>query len=218
MDGTIPDTKHQRNGVIFTPDDEPYLGRELLFHFDQVIVAAMEQNSRIVPLTRQGPLSDLQKAAIQLIPQGISLALSIRELIRQGYLFGAVVMLRPLMERAAIISYLQKNPSAIALWNDGWKYRERPSLASMIDTVSDSKVDLQEAKQLCETLNHLVHSDPSGSDYNLAQLGEVGSGYAPSKMLSNPELSDFICSLAVCWLVVLLGMMCACFPSDTQIR
>jgi len=217
MDGTMPDTKRQWEGVIFTPDDEPYLRRELLFHFDQVIIAAMEQNSRTVPLT-QGSLSDLQRAAAQLIPQGISLALSIRELIRQGYLFGAVVMLRPLMERAAIISYLQKNPSAIALWMNGWKYRERPSLASMIDTVSDSKVDLRKAKQLCDTLNHLVHGDPLGSDYNLTQLDEVGSGYAPSKMLSNPELSDFICSLAVCWLVVLLGMMCACFPSDTQIQ
>ena len=88
----------------------------------------------------------------------------------------------------------------------------------MIDTVNDSKVDLQKAKQLCETLNHLVHGDPMGSDYNLAQFGEVGAGYAPSKMLSNPELSDFICSLAVSWLVVLLGMMYACFPSDTQIQ
>jgi hypothetical protein len=217
MDGTMPDTERQRKGVIFTPDDEPYLGRELLFHFDQVIIAALEQNGRIVPLTRKGSLDDLQKAATQLVPQGINLALSIRELIRQGYLFGAVVLLRPLMERAAIISYLQKNPSAIVLWKDGWRHRERPSLASMIDSVSNSKVDLQKAKQLCETLNHLVHGDPLGSDYNLTQLGEVGSGYAPSKMLSNPELSDFICSLAVCWLVVLLGMMCACFPSDTQI-
>jgi hypothetical protein len=217
MEGTMPDTQRPWKGVIFTPDDEPYLGRELLFHFDQIISAAMEQNSRILPLTRQGSLSDLQKAATQLMPQGISLALSIRELIRQGYLFGAVVMLRPLMERAAIISYLHKNPSAVALWKDGWKYRERPSLASMIDTVSDSKVDLKSAKQLCESLNHLVHGDPVGSDYNLAQLGEVGSGYAPSKMLGNPGLCDYICSLAVCWLVVLLGMMCACFPGDTQV-
>lgn len=218
MDGTMPDTERQREGVIFTPDDEPYLGRELLFHFDQVIIAAMEQNSRIVPLTREGSLSDLQKAATQLIPQGISLALSIRELIRQGYLFGAVVMLRPLMERSAIIAYLQKHPSAIVLWKEGWKHGKRPSLASMIDTVNDSRADLQNAKQLCEALNHLVHGDPVGSDYNLAQLGDVGSGYAPSKMLGNPALSDFICSLAVCWLVVLLGMMCACFPSEAQLK
>jgi hypothetical protein len=205
-------TEGRWKGVIFTPADEPYLGRELLFHFDQMISAAMEQSGRISPVTRQGSLSDLQKAATQLIPQGISLALSIRELIRQGYLFGAAVMLRPLMERAAILSYLHKNPAAVALWKEGWKYRERPSLSVMIDTVSDSTVDLLSAKQMCENLNHLVHGDPVGSDYNLAQLGEVRSGYAPSKMLSNPELCDYVCSFAVCWIVVLLGMMCACFP------
>ena len=32
--------------VVFTPGNEPYLGRELLFHFDQLISSAMEQNSR----------------------------------------------------------------------------------------------------------------------------------------------------------------------------
>jgi hypothetical protein len=37
-------------------------------------------------------------------PQGISLALSIRELIRQGYLFAALVLVRPLIERAVRIS------------------------------------------------------------------------------------------------------------------
>ena len=84
MEGTMPDTERRWKGLIFTPDDEPYLGRELLFHFDEVITASMEQNSRIIPLTRQRSLSDLQKAATQLIPQRISLALSIRELIRRG--------------------------------------------------------------------------------------------------------------------------------------
>jgi hypothetical protein len=84
----------------------------------------------------------------------------------------------------------------------------------MIDSISGSEVDLGEAKQLCDTLNHLVHGDPLGAEYNLPQFGEIGSGYAPSKMLSNPGLSDFICSFAVCWLVVLLGMMGACFPTE----
>ncbi len=31
--------------VIFTPDNEPYLGREFLFHFDQLICSAMEENA-----------------------------------------------------------------------------------------------------------------------------------------------------------------------------
>jgi len=35
--------------IIFTPDNEPYLGRELLFHFDQIISSAMEQNAVTAP-------------------------------------------------------------------------------------------------------------------------------------------------------------------------
>jgi hypothetical protein len=37
---------------IFKPDDEPYLGRPLLHHFDLVIVAALEQQHAIGPWTR----------------------------------------------------------------------------------------------------------------------------------------------------------------------
>jgi hypothetical protein len=41
-----------------------------------------------------------------LVPQTITLALSIRELLRQGYLFGAKVLVRPVTERAVTILYL----------------------------------------------------------------------------------------------------------------
>jgi hypothetical protein len=34
----------------FTPDDEPYLGRPLLHHFDLVIVTALEQSAGAGPL------------------------------------------------------------------------------------------------------------------------------------------------------------------------
>jgi hypothetical protein len=74
--------------VVFTPDNEPYLGRHLLFHFDQIISSAMEQNSVTAPTSHGRSLTDQQHAACQLIPQALSIMLSIRELIRQGYLFG----------------------------------------------------------------------------------------------------------------------------------
>jgi len=213
----MANNENRHVGVIFTPDDEPYLGRPSVFHFDQVIVACLKENGRVAPLTYGQQLSELQRAAAQLIPQGINLALSIRELVRQGYLFGAAVLIRPLMERTAIISYLQKNPTAIDLWKNGWRFRERPSLAVMIETISDKQVDSQNAKRICETLGHLVHGDPMGSDFNLVQLGEQGMGYAPSKVLNNPDLCDFICFSAMPWLVVLMGMMGACFPIETVI-
>src|SRR5580658_8229557 len=65
--------------VVYTPANEPYLGRELLYQFDQLICSCLESNSRFAPQTHRLSLSDLQGAACQLIPQGISIALSIRE-------------------------------------------------------------------------------------------------------------------------------------------
>jgi hypothetical protein len=47
--------------VVFTPDNEPYIGRFML--------------------------TDHQNMACQVIAQAISIALSISELIRRGYLF-----------------------------------------------------------------------------------------------------------------------------------
>jgi len=58
--------------------------------------------------------------ACQVIPQSLSIMLSIRELIRQGYLFGAHVLVRALVERAAILLYLHLYPEEIERWNRGW--------------------------------------------------------------------------------------------------
>lgn len=213
--GKRPDGKSGSDfeGVIFTPSDEPYLGRTSVLHFDQLICAVMETNLRVAPLTRL-PMTDLQMAATMLIPQGISLSLSIRELVRQGYLFSAAVLLRPLMERTAIIAYLRANPSAISIWESGWKFRERPSLATMLQTISGQRIDMHQARTMCETLNHLVHGDPMSSDYNLVQLGEAGMGYAPSKITNAPDVCDFVCFGAIPWLVLLQAMMHALFLQD----
>ena len=54
--------------TIFTPDNEPYLGRELLFHFDQMIILLMETNSQIAPRTHNTNLNDFQKMASLVIP------------------------------------------------------------------------------------------------------------------------------------------------------
>lgn len=91
---------------IFTPGNEPYLGRKLLFQFDNLISSCLELNSKCAPASHRRLLSDLQRALCILVPQTITLALSIRELLRQGYLFGAKVLVRPVTERAVTILYL----------------------------------------------------------------------------------------------------------------
>lgn len=207
------ENKKPRPEAVYLPSNEPYLGRESVFHFAQVILSCLEANKDIAIYTHNHELSDLQKAACQIVPQGINLALTIRELIRQGYLFGALVLMRPLIERAAIISYLHKYPDAVKLWEKGWQYGERPKLAKMLDSMTGN-VDLIEAKQICESFGHIVHGDPIGSQWNLVHLSDGGLGYSVGKVITDPDLCDFICFQSYCYLVVLMGMMVACFPDS----
>ncbi|MFC1977674.1 hypothetical protein ACFLWS_05370 [Chloroflexota bacterium] len=196
---------------VYLPHNEPYLGRASVYNFDQVIMSCLEQNAEVAAHTHHTQLSDLQKAACQIIPQGINLALTIRELIRQGYLFSALVLMRPLIERTATISYLHSYPDEVEAWNSGWEYRDRPSLAKMLETMSD-KHDISEAKQICEVFNHIVHGDPVGANWNLVHLSDDSLGYSVGKVINDPELCDFICFQSYCYLIVLMGMMAECFP------
>ncbi len=197
--------------VVFTPDNEPYLGRDSVFHFDQVILSCLEANAKIAAYTHNNELNDLQKAACQIVPQAINLALSIRELVRQGYLFAAAVLIRPLIERAAIISYLQEKPEGISLWQNGWRRKERPSLATMLATMT-KVVNTEQAQEICNDLNSLTHGDPKSSDFNLVSLPGGLLGYSVGKVLNKPELCDFVCFQSYLYLIVIMARMVACFP------
>jgi hypothetical protein len=80
---------------VYTPDSEPYLGRRSVYHFDVVLRRFIDEQVRIADWTHNATLSDLQQAASELVPSASSIALSIRELVRQGYLMSALVLTRP---------------------------------------------------------------------------------------------------------------------------
>ena len=199
--------------VVFTPDNEPYLGRPLLFHFDQLISSAMEQNAVTAPKSHGAVLTDHQNMACQVIAQAISITLSVRELIRQGYLFGGHVLLRALMERAAILQYLHLYPAEIDRWKRGWDRSDAPSLARMLDAI---QVKLQgppaRGRDLTAPMNSLVHSKPDCAPWDMVPLGEAGFGHAVSKILNRPELCDDLCANVIPWLAVVQAMMAAYFP------
>ena len=77
----VPGSKTQIHGigftdaipVVFTPDNEPYLGRNLRFHFVQIISSAMEQNAATAPQSHGRALTDQQRMACQVIPQAFSI-------------------------------------------------------------------------------------------------------------------------------------------------
>jgi hypothetical protein len=63
--------------AVYTPDNEPYLGRASVYHFDQVILSCLERNEITAAFSHLTELTGIQRAACQIIPQGISLALTI---------------------------------------------------------------------------------------------------------------------------------------------
>ncbi|MGP8173254.1 MAG: hypothetical protein ACLP7O_01750 [Terracidiphilus sp.] len=203
--------------IVFTPDNEPYLGRPLLSAFDQLICSAMDQNAITAPMSHRLILTDHQKMACQVIAQSLSVALSIRELIRQGYLFGGHVLLRALAERAVILLYLHLYPTEIDKWNRGWEHNEAPSLAKMFERIQAKQQPLSPIRggDLTAPMNSLLHSKPDSAPWNMVQLREAGFGHAVSKILDRPELCDELCANAIPWLVVVQGMMAAYFQDES---
>lgn len=172
--------------VVFTPDNEPYLGRKLLFHFDQLTSSAMEQNAVTAPTSHSRTLTGHQRMACQVIAQALSITLSIRELIRQGYLFCAHVLLRALVERSAILLYLHLYPEEIVRWNRDWHQQDAPGLAKMFDAIQ-SKWQRDSAirgRDLTAAMNSLLHAKPDSAPWNLVSMGETGVGHAVSKILN----------------------------------
>jgi len=206
--------------VVFNPGNEPYLGRSLLIHFDNIIISAMEQNSKTAPTTHGRYLTDHQQMACQVISQALSIALSIRELIRQGYLFGGHVLLRPLVERAAILLYLHFYPEEICRWNRGWQQQDAPGLAKMLEAIqskwpSESPIH---GGDLTATMNSLLHAKPDSAPWNLIALGEAGVGHAVSKILNRPDLCDDLCANVIPWIAVIQGMMASYFSNETDAK
>jgi hypothetical protein len=195
------------------PDNEPYLGRALLLQFDQLIISAMEQNSTTAPLSHNVPLTEHQQMACQVIPQALSIALSIRELIRQGYLFGGHVLLRALVERAAILLYLHEYPDEIGCWNRGWHQGDAPGLSKMLDKIQarDERVASFRGCDLTKTMNSLLHSKPDSAPWSLVPMDDGKVGFGASKVLDRPDLCDDLCANVLPWLVVIQAMMAAYF-------
>ena len=198
---------------IYTPGNEPYLGRELLFQFDNLICSCLELNSKCAPASHGGSLSRFQRALCILVPQTITLALSIRELIRQAYLFGAKVLVRPLTERAVTILYLSRNAIALQIWDDGWKYNKRPKLQEMVEYLNKELLQgaFASLKGFAHELNSAAHGDPLSAKWNVI-LGDDGAPVFPvSKNLSSPQLADEICAEVIPWLAATMGIMSAAF-------
>lgn len=207
--------------AVFTPDNEPYLGRLSLCNFDHMLVAFIEQQSRIAAWTHGTKLSPVQKAASEIVPSASSIALSIRELVRQGYLLSALILTRPLMERVATVSYLIDNPSTVPLWEQGSSHKTRPPLKKRMNAMRHPGVGTHpggegpskaEIAQVVDRYHSLVHGDPAGALHGAILLGCGEPGYTIGKDTRSPNRADEICLETTCWLSVLLSRCSQLFP------
>jgi hypothetical protein len=209
--------------AIFTPGNEPYLGRDSVFHFDQMIQAFLEHQAHIARWTHEHEPTAIQLVASELIPSASSIALSIRELVRQGYLLSAQILARPLWERVATLSYLIEHETAIELWRSGWPHKSRPDLRermqSMHSREASPEVDTQ-LRAVINDFNSLVHGDPAAASAVEIVMSDGRLGYTLGRDLSSPQKVDMICFTSAMLLVVLLSRSAQLFPdvSHTSLK
>ena len=203
-----------------SPIQDPYLGRKALHGFDLMIVAAMDLNTKVAKSTHNQRLSRLQRAGCQLLPNGFAIALSVRELIRAGYLFSAEILLRPLIERVAVLSYLTASgDSALDLWEHGWPHKSRRSLKMMLETIKeyddfDSDGDIRQlTKLMIDQFNTVIHADPQGLDTNIGTPTTGNPGYLSGANLNDPERCDRICHTVVIYMSLLMKRALEIFPN-----
>jgi len=175
----------------------------------------MEQNTKIAPTTHGKKHSDHQIMACQVVAQSLGIVLSIRELIRQGYLFGAHVLVRSFVERAHILLYIHYRPSEIKKWNQGWQHNSAPSLAKMVETIQkhQGRDEFVKGFELTKDYNSLIHGKPDSALWNYVVLSDGSIGHASSKITNRPELCDDVCAQVIPWVAVTQAMMVAYFDT-----
>ena len=199
--------------AVYLPHNEPYLGRERLLEFDKAIPAAMQRNAAVAARTFKTKMSSQQAAVSEIVPQGISIALSVRELIRQGYLFSATILLRPLLERTGLVFYLIDTPEAVIAWHNGWPRSAQPSLPKLLEHLltragNPGAVGVSE---LATMLHKVVHSDPMAAHWNTtSKHGRVA--YASGKTIDTPDVADFCATFGSRCLQHLVGAADSVFP------
>jgi hypothetical protein len=207
-------------GPIFTPDDEPYLGLSEVLAFDRLIVIAMREQVTIATWTHGHEPSRLQLAASQIVPSACSIALSIRELVRQAYLLSAMILLRPLAERIGALTYIIEDPSGLDLWEAGWPYARRPKFPQLLAFMSRTReasatvqgVDASEQRAafdehaaIASYYNDLVHGSPETAMETFVTLPDGRQAFTSGKDPWSPERAANIAAQAAVYLLVLTG-------------
>ncbi|MEY2847384.1 MAG: hypothetical protein RI885_49 [Actinomycetota bacterium] len=202
---------------IFTPDNEPYLGLPWVHELDLLISSTTVLSMEVGHWSRRNECSELQQAISELAPSVFSIAFSIRELVRQGYLLSGIILLRPLMERAATIAHLSQHEEDVEIWKSGWAWKERPKLSvrlRALATTPDGQVNEQFVDvftRVTETYNGLVHGDPDAASFTHLETDQ-GIVALAAKDIGNSARAETLCFDTHLFLLLAVGRVSQHFP------
>ena len=166
---------------LYSQADEPFACLELLGAFDQALEQALDIYTVLQPTVAEGPKTEAQHAAIALFPTGLSIAYSIRELLRQAFVGPARILVRPLFERTAALDYVVNNPEGGPVWARGWRSGDRPSLPKLMAAMSNEDDRFDAIVNLVNDYNALVHVSREDSRQFLAEDPAGQLGYSPTQ-------------------------------------
>ena len=117
-----------------------------------------------------------------------------------------MILFRPLIERVAMLHYLDRHEEALALWQEGWPHRTSPflkdRLSAMMPGAPQSIVD--DIVSAVSAYNSLVHGDPAAAQQSLMQ-GTGGIEYVVERDNLTPQRANSIAletTVAVVFLIV----------------
>lgn len=160
-------------------------------------VDAALQDCRVVSVAvGEAKWTPIQKAIVGLVPIGISIACSIRELVRTGYIPSARILVRPLIERVATTEYISNNELAAADWIAGWPRKKRPSLAQLLSLLEKGHKEDWAIYQrfMVDGFNEAIHPSPAGDSTFMSENEEGQSVYWFEAVPSAFELADNVCA------------------------
>lgn len=195
---------------------EPYFGHPMILALDKMIVVALEKATHIAPFTHNYDVGGIERVAIDIVPDGISMCCGTRELVRTGYLSAAFVLQRPIWERAATLQYLFENPAKIALWENGWPHRSRPKLHQMMSSNGGAESNEGLLRSLIDTWNSVVHGDPAAANTLSTFASDNIRGRSASKQLADTDRCGDICAMTTGALIIFSSVMDAVFSASEK--
>jgi hypothetical protein len=112
-------------------------------------------------------------------------------------------MVRPLMERTAVLDYVVNNAGGVAIWERGWKQGDHPTLPELMAAMTGEDDRFELIQKMINDYNALVHVSRDESTLFLATDETGRLGYSPAQTPHEHDTAENVsaaCIMAVTFL------------------